>query len=174
MEKVSSIRTHFVIMLVLYGSTWLIINNIVIRQQQTILQQYRNEKTSLEYDYMKLKNYPDYVNTIRKTINNAGNKLNQFLWINTGYDPNLMVFQHISSIAERLNLEITGFQPAEKVDEKYYTWNVSCKGNFSGILSFINGIETSQKFLKIDSVEITSFEDGISVSLKVSGIKKLE
>ena len=161
-------------MLILYGGTWLIINNVVIKQQHRILQQYRDEKESLEYDYMKLKNYPDHINTIRKTIDNAGNKLDRFLWINKGYDPNLMMFQHISLIAEKSNLQIMDFQPADRDNEKYYTWSVSCKGTFPGILNLVNGIENSSRFLKIESIEITSLEDGISVSLKVSGIRTLE
>ncbi|MGB9642472.1 MAG: hypothetical protein ACP5JO_04270 [Candidatus Ratteibacteria bacterium] len=173
-NQASTIRTHLIIMVILYGCTWFVINDIVIKQQQRILQQYSEEKASLEYDYMKLRNYPDYMITIKKTMDEATNKLNRFFWINNGYDPNLMVFQHISSIAEKFNLQITGFQPAEKADDKYYTWNVSFSDNFPNILKLINSLESSQKFLRIDSVEITSLEDGISVNLTISGIKKLE
>lgn len=170
----ASIRTHLIIMAVLYGCTWIILNSVVMQQQKKLLKEYREKKEKIEYDYLRLKNYNDYVQTMQETINQAKIKLNRFYWLNSEYDPNLLFFQHISSLAEKTGVQIINLQPVDRNNERYYFWNVSLKGTFSGIFSLINEIESSGKFLKIESIELTNTNEGIEVTLKVSGIKKLE
>ncbi len=64
----ASIRTHLIIMLILYGGTWLILNNLVMQQQKAILKEYREKRARLEYDYMRIKNYPDYLQLFKKPL----------------------------------------------------------------------------------------------------------
>lgn len=169
-----SIRTHLIIMIILYGGTWLILNNIVVHQQQAILKEYREKKAKLEYDYMRIKNYHDYVRAIQKTIDYGKNSLDRFIWLNKGYDPNLILFQHISVLAKKAGVRILSLQPVDRNNEKYYFWNVVFSGNFSGIFNLIRDIESSQKFLRIESAEISKSENEIEITLKISGLKKLE
>ncbi len=168
-----SIRTHLILMIVLCGGTWFVLNNVVLKQQHKALAEYRDEKAKLEYDYLRIKNYPDYTETIKKSLERANAKLDEFLWLSDGYDPNLTLFRHIAFIADASGVQITGFQPFDRGDEKYYIWDISFKGDISGVLRLINGIERSRKFLRIESVEIGKSEDGISVILTISGLKKL-
>jgi len=170
----SSIKLHLIIMIVLYGGTWFILNNFVMQQQQKMLKEYREIRAKLEYDYMRLRESPEYVQTIQKTINYAKEKINGFIWLNSDYDPNLLFFQHISSLAEKAGVQIVSIQPVDRNNEKYYFWNVALKGSFSDILHLIKNIESSQKFLKIESAEITNAEDGLEITIKISGINKLE
>jgi len=172
-SRFSSIKIHLVIMIVLYAGTWLIFNDVVLKQQHRTLDEYKNQRAKLEYDYLRIKNYPDYIETIKSSLQQANTKLKDFLWLTDGYDPNLVLFRHIVSIADSSHIEIIGLEPIDKNDEKYYYWNISFKGDISGILRLINGIEKSRKFLKIESTEISKSEDGISVVIIVSGLKKL-
>lgn len=169
-----SIRPHLVIMVILYGTTWIIANNFVMRQQQEALKEYRNIKSKLEYDYLRIKSYPDYVRIIQTTISHAKNKIEKFNWLNSGYDSNLLFYQHISIIAEQIDIQILNLQPVDRDNLKYYFWNVSLKGGFPDIIKFIKKIESSEKFLKLESIEITNAEDEIEITLRIAGIKKLE
>ncbi|MCM8821224.1 MAG: hypothetical protein NC831_00180 [Candidatus Omnitrophica bacterium] len=169
-----SIRNHLVIMIVLYGSTWMIANNFIMKQQQETIKEYRDIKAKLEYDYLRIKNYPEYVRIIQTTIKNARNKIERFVWLNSGYDPNLLFFQHVSTLSEKTGIQIVNLQPVDRSNEKYYFWNVSLKGNFLNIVNFIKEIESSEKFLKLESIEITNVEGEIEITLRFSGIKKLE
>jgi len=170
----SSIRQHLIIMVILYGGTWFILNNLVMRQQHKILQQYREQKKMIEYDYLRIKNYPDYMSTIQSTIDYAKNKLGQIFWVNNGYDPNLNFFQHIASIGEKSGVSILSLHPVENKNTGYFTWDVSLNGNFNNIMKFINEIEISPKFLRIESIEINNADTGITASIIISGIKKQE
>ncbi|MCM8815679.1 MAG: hypothetical protein NC931_06865 [Candidatus Omnitrophica bacterium] len=170
----ASIRIHLVIMIVLYGGTWFIANNFVMKQQQETIKQYRDLKAKLEYDYLRIKNYPDYVKAIQSTLNTARKKVEKFVWLNSGYDPNLLFFQHMSALAEKTRAQILNLQPVERNNERYYIWNVSLRGAFLNIKNLIKEIESSEKFLKLESIEIATTEDEIEINLRISGIKKLE
>ncbi|MCM8825080.1 MAG: hypothetical protein NC937_02865 [Candidatus Omnitrophica bacterium] len=170
----ASIRIHLVIMIVLYGGTWFIANNFVMKQQQETIKQYRDLKAKLEYDYLRIKNYPDYVKAIQSTLNTARKKVEKFVWLNSGYDPNLLFFQHMSALAEKTGAQILNLQPVERNNERYYIWNVSLRGAFLNIKNLIKEIESSEKFLKLESIEIATTEDEIEINLRISGIKKLE
>ncbi|MCX7704835.1 MAG: hypothetical protein N2115_01070 [bacterium] len=170
----TSIKTHLIIMIVLYGGTWFILNNFVMQQQQKILKEYKEKKAKLEYDYLRIKNYPEYVKSIQSIINYGKDKLNRFTWLNTGYDPNLVFFKHISALARKAGIQIISLNLADRDNDKYYFWDVSFQGNFSGIFNLIRDIESSQKFLKIESAEITKSENAVGITVKISGIKKLE
>lgn len=170
----TSIRTHLIIMIILYGGTWIILNNFVMQQQQKVLKEYREKKAKLEYDYMRLKNYPAYVKTIQDTIDYGRKKLERFLWLDKGYDPNLVFFQHISNLAKKTGVQIFNFQTVDGNNERYYFWNVTLRGGFSGLFNFIGDIESSKNFLKIESAEITKADNEMEIVLKISGVKKLE
>ncbi len=169
-----SVRTHLIIMVIIYGGTWFILNNIVMQQQQRILQAYREKRAKLEYNYLKIRNYPEQERIIQQTINKAKEKLYNFVWLASEFDPNLAFYKHISEISQRSGVQIDSLRPVNQENAKYYSWEITMKGSFPGIFNLIKQIETSPRFLRIDSIEISSTNQGLQFITKVTGIKKLE
>ena len=148
---------------------------VLIPQKKKIIK-YRTEKNFVEYNYYKLKSSPGFLKTMEKTLKIGTTKLSNFEWLNNGFDPNFTFFNYISKIAEKENLELIQMERLEKLEKKkpYFIWKVRLSGNLADALNFINDIESSPKYLKIEEIEMFPEEKGKSTfTFTILGVKKV-
>jgi len=175
-------KYYFVLMVFLCLAVWGLCYIFILKPQVQAMARYRMEKNQVEYDYMKLKSSGGLIANITEAINKAAAKTEGYSWLMDASDPNLALYDHVDSLGEKSRLVLLEMMPveksgaeAERASEKYYVWKVTFAGHFAGIVAFIRELESSQKFLRIESLEIGPGDDGKSVfTVTLRGIKKLE
>jgi len=148
---------------------------VIIPQKKKIIK-YRTKKNFVEYNYYKLKSSPKFFKKMDEVIKIGSSKLNNFEWLNNGFDPNLLFFNYISELAEKENLELTVMERLERLEKEkpYFIWKVSLLGSFNNALNFINDIESGKKYLRIEEIEISPEEGGkTNFVFTILGVKKI-
>ena len=163
-------------MLLSYVMIWMVLYKFFLLPQAEMLRSYQQEEEALEYDYRRLTSSSEYIDSVRNTVVSAQETVRRFDWLNEGYDPNLVFLEHVSQMSDLSSLklvEMVEIQKSAKDTMSYYTWNVAFVGNFGGILNFLNEIENSPKFLKIEKIEIMPRKEGTVINIVITGLKKL-
>jgi len=150
---------------------------VLIPQKNFILKN-KTDKELLEYNYLKIKGSPKFINNILNTVAIAEDKIKKFEWLKYEDDPNFALYQYLESISKNTGMEIISLSEDEKSKEKeglYYFWNLKLIGDYSKFLSFIHNIETGEKYLKIEEIELIKGEEGKNFyNIKIAGIKEVK
>ncbi len=148
---------------------------VLIPQKNFIIKN-KTEKELLEYNYLKIKGSPKFVKNILNTIAIAENKIKKFEWLNYEDDPNFALYQYLENLSKNTGIEIISLSEDEKDKEGlYYFWNLKLMGDYSQFLSFIYRIETGEKYLKIEEIELIKGEEGKNFYIiKIAGIKEVK
>ena len=150
----------------------------VLLPQKNLIIKYKIEKNLVEYNYFKVKNSPQFLNSIRQTVLLAENKIKNFEWFNSSDDPNFTLFQYLAEKSEKHGLEFVLLErdlKAEKKKKPYYIWKAKFIGHFPQLLEFLYDIETEKKYLRVDEIEIFPGEEGKTFFyLKFIGVKEIK
>lgn len=147
---------------------------LFIPQKNQIIK-YKTEKNLLEYNYLKIKNNPNFFKSIEKMVEMAENKVYDFEWLNYSDDPNLTIYEYLEELSKKTGMEIISVKNSDKKNDLYYLWEVELSGNFKNFIYFINTIETEKRYLKIEEIEILSSDkENDFFKLKIAGIKKVK
>ncbi|MFN4227961.1 MAG: hypothetical protein ACK4F0_07490 [Candidatus Ratteibacteria bacterium] len=143
--------------------------------QKNLILKYKVEKDLLEYNYLRIKNNPSFFKSIANAVGIAEELINNFEWLINSEDPNLSIFQHLEDLSKKTGIEIISIKNTEDNSELYYTWDIKLAGDFKSFVDFVYLVETDEKFLKIEEIEVlSSGEKGDFFNLKISGIKKVK
>lgn len=148
---------------------------IILIPQKNQIVKYKTEKNLLEYNYLKIKSDPSFLQSINKTIELSEEKLYNFEWLNYSDDPNLAIYEYLEEISPKELIEIVSIKKLENPSDLYYFWEVKLIGNFRGFIYFINHIETGKRYLKVEEIEVSKGEIEKDIfNLKIAGVKKVK
>ncbi|HOK56734.1 MAG TPA: hypothetical protein PKV21_09285 [bacterium] len=148
---------------------------IIFIPQKNQIVKYKTEKDLLTYNYLKIKNDPEFFQTIKKTIDFAEDKIYNFEWLNYTDDPNLAIYEYLEEITPKEFIEIISVKKEEIPSDLYFFWEVKLMGSFKGFFYFINRLESGRKYLKIEEIEVLEGENEKNIfNLKIAGIKKVK
>ncbi|MCM8767458.1 MAG: hypothetical protein NC921_01570 [Candidatus Omnitrophica bacterium] len=167
-RKILWVILSYVFVIILF---WVI---IFIPQKNQIIKN-KIEKDLLEYNFLRIKNNPTFFESIGKTLKIAENLISNFEWLTYSDDPNLAFYEHIANLSNKTGVEIVSIKNTLDNSEIYYSWEVRLKGDYKNFIDFIYKIETDEKYLKIEEIEVlTGEEENEFFNLKISGIKKVK
>ncbi|MCM8807223.1 MAG: hypothetical protein NC926_04615 [Candidatus Omnitrophica bacterium] len=147
---------------------------VFIPQRNQIFK-YKTEKNLLEYNYLKLKNNPQFLRSIKDLVEIAENKIYNFEWFTFYDDPNIALYDYLENLSSQAGIEIISIKGIPDKNELYYLWEVKLQGDFKNFVSFVYLIETGKKYLKIEEIEIISGEKGESFyNLKLAGLRGIK
>ncbi len=151
----------------------------IFTSQKEKLFNLKKKKDTIEFNYLKIKITPEFVNDMEKTLRIGENKVKNFEWLTISSDPGLALYNYLYPICQENNLTIIGMENIEnykkiKLKDKYFVWQIELSGNFLNLLKAIDKIENGEKYLRIDTIEIKSPWEGENTvyDLTILGIKK--
>ena len=141
--------------------------------QRKFINEAKAEKETAEYYYLKVKNIPTVFDSINKTFSLAKDEIKYFEWLIDTDDPNFLIFQYIGEKAEKNNLKLALLERdlKNKENSQYFIWKAKLVGSFPDLLKFLYDIETGDKYLKIDEIEVGQEEGKTFFDLKIVGIQ---
>ena len=157
------LRKHLIWMIPSYIFIALLANHFLILPQNKMIEQFKQEKEKVEYDYMSITT-ADFINSLDKVIKESNIQIENFSWVDSkDIDPTLNFYNYIYTKAKEANLDLVKisildyyFEKKDPKAKQYYVWNVQFTGNFSNVLSMINIVENNQKFVRIEEIKITA------------------
>jgi Tfp pilus assembly protein PilO len=171
-------------LLFLYCVIFLLFYVFVLIPQKNLMLKNKTEKEILEYNYLKIKSSPKFLNTLLNNVSMVEDKIKKFEWLIYEDDPNLALYQYLEDVSKNTGIEIIYLSGEEKrkTEEKskeketpYYFWNLKLMGDFSQFLSFVYNIETGEKYLKIEEIELIKGEKEKNFyNIKIAGIKEVK
>ncbi|MCM8785453.1 MAG: hypothetical protein NC899_04320 [Candidatus Omnitrophica bacterium] len=158
-----------------YAFVVILFSVIVLIPQKNQIIKYKVEKDLLEYNYLRIKNNPSFFKSIENTVETAENLIINFEWLNYSDDPNLLIFQHLENLSKKSGIEIISVKNVDVENELYYIWDIKLVSDFKSFVDFIYLLETDEKFLKVEEIEVfPSEEKDKFFNLKIAGIKKVK
>ena len=172
-EYIIYIKKYAVWMLISYAAIILVFYTFFLLPQRRFIYEVKAEKETVEYYYLKIKNIPVVFDTINKTLSVVKDEINYFEWLANTDDPNFLMFQYLGEKAEKHNLELSLLERNLKDEKssKYYVWKAKLVGSFPDLLKFLYEVETGDKYLKIDEIEVGKEGEKVFFDLKIVGIK---
>lgn len=173
------IKKHLVWMLISYIVIAVLVHTFFLGPQKGAMQQYQKEKDEIEYAYTKI-NSPVFLESLNKTIISATIKTDDFLWLDKDIDRGLALYNYLYLLADKSNVELLSVSAEEKTsastkkteaEKLYYRWKVKLTGSFPDVVSFIEKIENSRKFLIVYEIFIQNSEHGVIYELTLLGLK---
>ncbi len=181
---VNLIKKYMIWMLLSYIVVSQLVHNFLIVPQNKTIAKCKDEKARVEYDYMMITATPEFINSLDNVIKEANKKTENFTWTDgQGIDAGLTFYNYIYTMAKKANLDLIQVSTVERrsgsksssKDKLYYTWKVLLTGGFPDVLSMIDSIERSQRFLVLEDITIIRDKDadeGARYDLTFLGIKK--
>jgi len=172
-EYIIYIKKYAVWMLISYIVVILVFYTFFLLPQRRFINEVKAEKETVEYYYLKIKNIPVVFDTINKTLSVVKGEIKYFEWLANTDDPNFLMFQYLGEKAEKYNLELSILERNLKDEKssKYYIWKTKLVGSFPDLLKFLYEVETGDKYLKIDEIEVGKEGEKVFFDLKIVGIK---
>ena len=162
-------------MLISYGIIGFFLNRAVLRPQENRLAACKEEKNRVEYEYLKLKNTPEFVSVVGKTVGLAQKTLSEFSWLQEECDPNLLCFKRVSEAADNAGVAFVRFERLDAQETtKYYVWKADFQGPFYRVCDLLRALEEDPRYLKIDAIEVQSGEEAPLVRTTILGIRHME
>ncbi len=163
-------------MLLSYALMGILFLWLVLAPQRREIAKMKVERNRVEYDWSRMKNSSNFFQRIASTIEQASLTVERFHWLDAGYDPNLVFFDYVSSLAERSGLQFVEMVQAAATDEKekarYLFWRVGCQGTFGNVVRFLREVENGPKYLRIEQIQMKPDEKGRTYfDLTLSGLK---
>jgi len=166
------------ILAVSYALVWMIFNILLVNPQRRTLAGFRQKKARIEYDFLKIKNTPQFIAEVAGMVQAAEAKRASFLWLTETGDPNLALFDHLSRLAEQRHLVLAQMQRKESVNPggkktPYFFWQVRFEGTVLNMMLLMDDIENSPHYLKITELDLAPGEDGKALfTIIIAGLKK--
>jgi hypothetical protein len=156
------IKKYLVWMVLSYIVVAVLVYNFILIPQKSTIEEYRVEKSRIEYNYMKITSSPEFINSLDETIEMAAAQKRNFIWVESeNIDAGLTFYNYVYMMTKKANLDLLQVsvlegQSARRQKEKlYYAWNVKTAGSFPDVLYMISEIEHSKKFLILEDITIT-------------------
>ena len=151
----------------------------IFTSQREKLHNLKKEKDTIEFNYLKIKIAPEFVNDMEKILRIGKDKIKNFEWLANSPDAGLALYNYLYPICQENNLSIIEMENIEnykkiKLKDKYFIWKIELSGNFLNLLKVIDKIEKGEKYLRIETIEIKSPWEGENTvyDLIILGIKK--
>ncbi|HOL21310.1 MAG TPA: hypothetical protein PLQ41_00450 [bacterium] len=158
------IKRHLVWMIISYIVIGIAVYIFFLSPQKKIIQEQQKEKNEIEYAYMKITSSPSFLKSLNEAVVVATLKKNDFLWLDKDIDRGLALYNYLYSLSRKTKVDLLEIVSEEKTsttakkteEEKlYYRWKVKLTGSFPDIVSFIDEIENSRKFLIVREIYIS-------------------
>lgn len=159
------IKKHLPWMILSYIIAGIVLYVFLLNPQKSVINEYLKKKSEIEYAYMKITSSPSFLNALKEAVTVATIKTDDFFWLDRDIDRGLALYNYLYSLANQTNVELLEIVAVEKTsttskkDEKeklYYRWKVKLTGRFPDVVSFIEKIENSRKFLMVYEISIKS------------------
>jgi len=147
----------------------------VFQPQRREVVEAKAKRARIEQTYVMVKSSQNFLNSLAVGIGMVNARLGDFKWLSASPDPNNTLFQRIGGMAEKQRLKLISLQRIEDREKgtPYFCWRLQFQGRFPDVLRFVNDVENSPQYLRIEEIEIVPDEDGQSVfSITVLGIKQ--
>lgn len=180
METLKSIFKKYVIwMLFSYILIWIVYYTFIYTNQKEKLLKLKEEKEMVEFNYLKIKIAPGFVNDMEKVVEKGKKKVRNFEWLSNSQDPGLALYNYLYPLCQQNNISFIEMENIEnvrklKLKERYFVWKIELSGSFLNLLKVIDKIENGEKYLRIEEIKIKSPWEGekIIYDLTILGIKK--
>jgi len=155
--------TKYIILAVItYYVLWQVSYLFIFKAQSRQIHMLKDKINTLGYDFSEIKKYPDFIGPLSSTVSLADNTVSGFNWIGEYPDPNLALFEYLSTVAGQNGVEVVDMKINDPQDKKYFSWDIKFKGSFQDILKMINALESGQRYVKIEKMEIVSSDEQTS------------
>ncbi|MCM8776702.1 MAG: hypothetical protein NC905_00310 [Candidatus Omnitrophica bacterium] len=183
MPVMSLIKRHFVWMIISYIIIGIVLYIFLLSPQKKVIKDFQKEKDEIEYTYMKVTTSPSFLKSLNEAVVTATLKTDDFLWLDRDIDRGLSLYNYLYTLSQKSNIELLEVKTEEKTsasskktkEEKlYYRWKVKLTGSFPDIISFVEKIENSRKFLIIKEIYIgrgQGSDRGLIYELTLLGLK---
>jgi len=180
METLKDIFKKYVIwMLFSYILICILYYAFIFTGEREKLLNLKKEKNTIEFNYLKIKIAPEFVNDTEKTLRMGEDKVKNFEWLAISSDPGLALYNYLYPICQENNLNIIELENIEnykkiKLKDKYFVWQIELSGNFLNLLKVIDKIERGERYLRIETIKIKSPWEGENTvyNLTILGMKK--
>ncbi len=173
MLLVKKVRWYILGAIISYVFIWFCLGSCLLQHKVQKIQKLKEEKEQLEYDYLRLKKSPLFLEKVGKTAVEVQEKVLQYTWLANSLDPNLSFFEYISDILSRNKLVLQEMNEVkdEESGKKYFIWTVRVEGRYQNMIKAVNELERGKRYLKITRIDITPGEKTV-FNLTVLGLKK--
>ena len=147
--------------------------------QRVTIQKLKEERKNAESIYSQIKSSPRIIEEFQKEISATSKIIKQAEWLSRSSNPTGILFLNLNQSALKKQVKIFFLEEISKKKyeegKKSLSWKLDVEGNYYQLLSFIDRIERSPNYLKIEEITISPGEEDnlCRMVLTLSGFGKI-
>ena len=125
--------------------------------QRVTIQGLKEEKKNVESTYTQIKSSPKIIEEFQKEIRATSKIIEHAEWLSRSSNPTGILFLNLSQAAIRKQVKILSLE--EVAGKESLSWKLAVEGSYYQLLSFIDRIERSPNYLRIEEITISPGEE---------------
>ncbi len=131
----------------------------LVLPQRVAIQKLKEERRNIEPAYLQIKSSPKIIEAFQKELKVASKIIEEAEWLASSSNPTGILFLNLNQVALKKRVKILSL---EEISKKKYgegkeslSWKLAVEGSYYQLLSFIDRMERSPNYLKIEEITIS-------------------